>query len=215
MGIDRFYEDTRSRIVDLLADLPPDAYDEPVQACPGWRVRDVVAHLMGITEDALAGRLTGLPTEQQTAAQVGRCRQVPLAAVIDRWEQASPEFERLIEAMQIWPAVTDIVSHEHDIRAAVQRPGARDTDAVRVVSDALLHFAPPVPLTIEVEDDRVELGAGSPDGLFLRTSRWEVLRWRMGRRSRAQLAAMDWSSDPGPVLDHLFVFGPATADVIE
>jgi uncharacterized protein (TIGR03083 family) len=215
VSIDRLYEDTRARIVDLLADLPPETYDEPVRACPGWRVRDVVAHLMGITEDALAGRLTGVPTEQQTAEQVGRCREVPLAAVIDRWEQASPEFERLIEAMQIWPAVIDIVSHEHDIRAAVQRPGARDTDAVRVVSDTILRFAPPVPLTIEVEDDRIELGTGSPDRLLLRTSRWEVLRWRMGRRSRAQLAAMDWSDDPGPVLDHLVVFGPATADVIE
>jgi hypothetical protein len=37
----------------------------------------------------------------------------------------------------------------------------------------------------------------------------------MGRRSRAQLLAMDWSGDPAPVLDHLAVFGPAAQDVME
>jgi len=37
----------------------------------------------------------------------------------------------------------------------------------------------------------------------------------MGRRSRSQLTALDWSGDPSAVLDHLVVFGPATADVIE
>ena len=49
----------------------------------------------------------------------------------------------------------------------------------------------------------------------LHTSRFEALRWRTGRRSRAQLAAMDWSDDPAPVLDHLYLFGPADADVVE
>jgi hypothetical protein len=37
----------------------------------------------------------------------------------------------------------------------------------------------------------------------------------MGRRSRAQLAALDWSGDPSPVLDHLTFFGPSAADIIE
>ena len=51
--------------------------------------------------------------------------------------------------------------------------------------------------------------------LTLATSRFEAFRWRMGRRSRAQLAALAWSGDPAPVLDHLAVFGPASSDVIE
>ena len=51
--------------------------------------------------------------------------------------------------------------------------------------------------------------------LGLTTTRYEAFRWRMGRRSRGQLAALDWSGDPAPVLDHLVVFGPAGADIIE
>ena len=57
-----------------------------------------------------------------------------------------------------------------------------------------------------------------PDGepaLELTTTWYEAFRWRMGRRSRSQLAALDWSGDPSPVLDHLVIFGPATVDVIE
>jgi hypothetical protein len=59
-------------------------------------------------------------------------------------------------------------------------------------------------------DERAEI----PE-LLLSTSRFEALRWRTGRRSRAQLAAMDWSGDSTPVLDHLYLFGPAEADLIE
>ena len=58
-------------------------------------------------------------------------------------------------------------------------------------------------------------GAGKEELLGLTTTRFEAFRWRMGRRSRDQLAALDWSGDPAPVLDHLVVFGPARTDIIE
>lgn len=41
------------------------------------------------------------------------------------------------------------------------------------------------------------------------------MSWRMGRRSRDQLAALDGSGDPALVLDQLVIFGPARADIIE
>jgi len=72
-----------------------------------------------------------------------------------------------------------------------------------------------VPLRVTVED--AEYRSGPEDGpqIALRTTRFEALRWRTGRRSRAQLAAMDWSADPAPVLDHLYMFGPADIDIDE
>lgn len=51
--------------------------------------------------------------------------------------------------------------------------------------------------------------------LGLATTRFEALRWRMGRRSRAQLAVLAWAGDPAPVLDHLVVFGPARHGIAE
>jgi hypothetical protein len=37
----------------------------------------------------------------------------------------------------------------------------------------------------------------------------------MGRRSREQVLAMDWSEPPGDPVDRLFVFGPAQHDLVE
>jgi hypothetical protein len=57
-------------------------------------------------------------------------------------------------------------------------------------------------------------GTGAP-AATLRASDFELLRAFMGRRSRAQLLALGWDADAGPYVDHLHVFGPAAADVVE
>ena len=44
---------------------------------------------------------------------------------------------------------------------------------------------------------------------------FEFFRLRLGRRSRRQVARLDWSDDPERVLDAMFVFGPATTDLDE
>ncbi|HEV7212676.1 MAG TPA: hypothetical protein VGN47_13295 [Blastococcus sp.] len=57
---------------------------------------------------------------------------------------------------------------------------------------------------------------GSAEGpVVLRTTTFEAFRWRLGRRSRAQLAAMDWTGDPAPFLDALCAFGPSEVDLVE
>jgi len=80
----------------------------------------------------------------------------------------------------------------------------------------------PVPVRIVTEDGEYLVGhdADHPEltccrELTLATRRFEAFRWRMGRRSRSQLAALAWSGDPAPVLDHLAFFGPASSDIIE
>ncbi|MDP9165901.1 MAG: hypothetical protein M3O32_07550 [Actinomycetota bacterium] len=83
-------------------------------------------------------------------------------------------------------------------------------------SDQLLTILQtPVPLRVVVEDGEYHTGTEDDFGLRLHTTRFDALRWRTGRRSRAQLAAMDWSDDPSPVLEHLFLFGPANVDAVE
>jgi hypothetical protein len=72
----------------------------------------------------------------------------------------------------------------------------------------------PVPVRIVTEHGEYLVGGDQPT-LTLSTSEYELFRWRMGRRSRAQLAAMDWSGEPSGVLDQLTVFGPAPGDVVE
>jgi len=116
------YLDTRARLVALVAELDATALATPVPACPGWSVQDVVAHEVAITEDALAGRLTGPPSDEQTAAQVARFKGRDIAAVLATWAQTAPRFAAAAAAAGAWPAVLDIGSHEHDIRGALGRP---------------------------------------------------------------------------------------------
>ena len=230
------YRDTQARLAALIAGLDATALGTPVPACPGWSVQDVVAHELAITEDALAGRLTGPPDDEETAAQVARFRGHDIGDMLATWAQTTPPFSDVVGAFGIWPAVIDLASHEQDIRGALGRPGERDSKVVRVCAGAVLSvLAPPVPVRITVEDaefragpgegaefqagpgEGAEFRAGPGEGaeLGLVTTRFEALRWRMGRRSRAQMAAFDWSGDPAPVLDHLVVFGPSATDIIE
>lgn len=210
------YEDTRVRLLGLLESLDADEFAAPVPACPGWSVSDVVAHLAAVGEDVVAGRLAKPPTDEETAAQVARFDGMPLSEVVARWTEVVPAFEEVISGFSVWPAVLDIVSHEHDIRGAVGRPGGRDSDAVRAGSEQLVTWLrPPAPMRVVLEDAEYRVGPEGDGGLELRTTRFEAVRWRLGRRSRAQMASFAWSDDPAPVLDHLVIFGPASRDVIE
>ena len=212
----RLYRDTRERLTALVAGLDERSLAAPVPACPGWQVQDVVAHLAAIVEDALAGKLTGPPSEAETAVQVARSRGRPMTRTLAEWTAAAPQFEEAISASGIPPAVIDVASHEQDIRGALGLPRARDSEAIRQMAGWLLRgLRTPVPVRVTVEDAEFRTGPDGEPTLGLRTSRFEAFRWRMGRRSREQLAALDWSGDPAPVLDHLVVFGPARTDIIE
>jgi|SRR5215469_3230179 len=209
------YRDTRERLTDFVAGLDSVQLSAQVPACPGWAVRDVLAHLTAIPEDALAGRLAGVPDEEFTADQVARFADVSVPEMLTRWSAAAPRFEEVVQGFQIWPAVIDVASHEQDIRGAVGRPGARDCAAIRGTTAWLMSWLEaPVPFRILTEHGEYLVGGDHPT-LTLSTSEYELFRWRMGRRSRAQLAAMDWSDDPSGVLDQLAVFGPAASDVVE
>jgi uncharacterized protein (TIGR03083 family) len=210
------YREIRERVTALVSGLGDEALATPVPACPAWSVRGVLSHLVAIPQDARAGRLAGIPSDEYTAGQVARLADHDLAGLLALWQEHAPQFERDIAASGVWPAVIDAASHEQDIRGALGQPGARDCEAVRLSAGNLLRWLdPPVPLRVTVEDAQYRTGPDDGAELRLTTTRFEAFRWRMGRRSQAQLAALDWSGDPTPVLRHLTVFGPAAQDIVE
>jgi uncharacterized protein (TIGR03083 family) len=212
----RWYQETRERITALVTGVDDAALSTAVAACPGWTVRDVVAHLAAIAEDWVGGRLTGPPTDDETAAQIARYGAQDMAEILLAWATASAQLDRMAENQGVEPPLGDVTSHEHDIRGALGAPGALDSAAVWYSSDRLLtNLRTPVPLRVTVEDAQYRSGPDDLAEIRLRTTRFDALRWRTGRRSHAQLAAMDWSDDPTPVLDHLCLFGPADADLAE
>jgi hypothetical protein len=212
----RMYHEAMGRITSLVSDEGDARLDITVAACPLWSVRDVVAHLAAVADDWGQGVLTGAPTDEQTAAQVARFHGQDLAEIIETWTKAAAHLSDLADDSGVEPPIGDVAAHEHDVRGALGKPGARDSAAVRYTSDRLLsNLTSPVPLRVTVEDAQYRSGPDGGTEIELRTTRFEALRWRTGRRSRRQLAAMDWSADPSQVLDHLFMFGPAEADLVE
>jgi len=186
-----------------------------VQACPGWRVRDVLAHLSGTVDDALAGRLTGPPSEEVTAEQVVRHRSTGTDELLSSWTASAPAFEEVISGLEVWPAALDVLSHEHDVRHALDRPGGRDDPLTPLAADMLLRrLDGEVALAAVVDGDPVDVEGPGPT-LGLRTTAFEVVRAALGRRSMAQVRRLDWTGDPTPVLASFFIFGPATDDLVE
>ena len=210
------YRDSRVRLTGLLGDAGDADWARPVPACPGWDVHDVVAHLVAIVEDALAGRLAGPPSPEQTAEQVARNRDRPGPDLLTRWTEQAPEFERAITELDIWPAAFDVGAHEHDIRGPLGRPGGRDCPLVRTAARMLVAWVGgDATIVADLEGDEVRSG-GEGTVYRLRTTSFEVFRLRFGRRTREQVAALDWSPvPPAPVLDSLFLFGPTAQPIVE
>jgi hypothetical protein len=214
------YRGARERVSALVAD--PSVSDRPAPATPGWTVHDVVAHLAGVAHDVATGTLpSGYATPEWTAEHVARGRGVPTSEVVARWAEHSVAVEALLDVTPVWPVVIDAGSHEHDIRGALGDTGGRDSDLVVIAAKVMLRgLDVPATLRVTTEHHDVRVGprdddADAGDAVVLRTTTFEAFRWRLGRRSAAQLAAMDWSGDPAPFLPHLCVFGPAEHDVVE
>jgi uncharacterized protein (TIGR03083 family) len=213
--LSQYYRESRERLSELVRSHPgSDATAVP--ATPGWSVHDVVAHLTGVAEDLANARPpSGGATSEWTAGHVARGAGLPTGELLDRWAGASPAVERIVDAGS-WPPVLDAVSHEFDVRSALGDASGRDGEFVAIAAKVLLAgLGPERPLVIETEQKLIRVGPAEGEPVVLRTTCWEAFRWRMGRRSPAQLAAMDWSADPSEFLDQLCIFGPAKADVIE
>lgn len=224
------YVASRRRLCTLLGGVDDRGLDAPSPATPGWRVRDVIAHLAGIVGDAVAGRLTGPPTPEQTARQVQERDGQPLGDVLAEWDAALPDLLAAVRAgLVAAPLALDMVSHEQDVRTAVGAPrldagDPAQADAIRFVAAGFAIGA--ARRAREAGLPRLGLRAADtgwpvrdwPEGTVLVTapSEFEIARGLAGRRSAAQLRGWEWAADPGDYLRLLSPFGPLPeADLAE
>ena len=71
------YADLRESRHELVGEVDPAGLERPAAATPGWRVRDVLAHLVGVSDDIVSDRRDGIASDAWTGAQVDRRRRLP------------------------------------------------------------------------------------------------------------------------------------------
>jgi uncharacterized protein (TIGR03083 family) len=223
MDVARLYREHRERVTGLVRPVPEAQLLQPCPACPGWTVHDVVSHLAGCAADAIAGELGGVPSEEQTAAQVEARRGQPTTVVLREWERSASQFELVLAKAgpALFAAAMDAAVHEQDIRGALELPGERDSETLTIAVDgrlerwfAALRSADLVAPALVGPTGEVWRGdPASP--VRWNASPYEVFRTAFGRRSAAQFARSFEGADPSPYLDAILIFGIATVDLLD
>jgi uncharacterized protein (TIGR03083 family) len=212
------YQQARLRIAEFALSATPAQLATVVPNCPAWTVADVVGHVTGIVEDALAGRLTGPPDEAMAAIQVARHKGEPITSVVAAWEEGAPGFESFVTAAALWPAVFDVSTHEQDIRHAVGLPNTAEQEVFAIVARMALPnlTLPDGQVLIASFPDGSTASSAVPSGLendgtsltwTVQCQPFDFVSARTGRQSFADSSKFVWSSDPTPILASISPLG--------
>ncbi len=157
----------RTDLADFLATLTPQEW-EAASLCEGWRVRDVVAHVMSFDVDLPVMFRRAVRARFHDVNQVGvdELRALGTDELLDRL-RARLRPQRLATTFAGRLALLDVTIHHQDIRRPLGRPRQIPADRLRVVlGDAVR----------------------SP----------ELPAWRLARGVRLVPTDLDWAHGSGP-----------------
>jgi uncharacterized protein (TIGR03083 family) len=163
MDVGEAYLEVQARLIAAIGEAAIDVR-APVPACPGWTVRDVIAHHVGVVADVARGdfgefqgrasdlleqwrdRDVATARDAMTARQVEERRDVEIPALVMEWRTSTLEVLPILNGEVSPPKstppfmgfvlVNDVVVHETDIRAAVGLPRAEESAALSLALTA-------------------------------------------------------------------------------
>jgi uncharacterized protein (TIGR03083 family) len=204
----------RGRIAAFVADLDEADLETIVPPCPAWTVHDVVAHVVGIPVALAAGDYPAGDVQAWIDKLVDARRGRRTGDVLAEWDASAGGIDALLTGFGDGAGrmVFDVVAHEHDIRLATGRPGARDSTGVHAAVAAIGGLLAPdlahagLPAVRITSNGRTwVVGEGEP-GLAIELEPFELIRVFGSRRSARQMRAMPWQGDLDrylPALTHL------------
>ena len=237
------YEATRISIRDLLESRPEEDLERPVPATPGWRVRDVVAHLVGDIECLTRGEFPSeffgaigdpaavVTLNEWTSGHVSGRDGRSLQEMLKEWDEVVEPLLRMMRGQEPWPEgvlplaevalVTDLGVHQQDLNGAFGIERDRDSAPVKIgtagyiaVMDMRLRSEGVGAVALEAPGKRWTAGGDEPQAT-VRASRFEFFRALSGRRSKEQLRSLEWEGDPEPFLDYFYPYGVREEALVE
>ena len=203
----------RAELIRRLRSLNPAQAATPVPSCPAWTVKDVAAHLSGLVVETLANVPPPRGSDEATARQVSDRAQSTLNEVCDEWEANAPAFDDFAagDAAYATTLTGDLAVHAHDIAEALLQPADEMSVGTLAATErylGLLQERAAEQLDVALTVDLIGVGlreasAGSKP-LKLAASPYAFLRSVTGRRSRSDVADLDWAGDPSELLDNCF-----------
>ena len=173
------YSELRIRVADLMRSISSEQALTVVPHCPQWTVKDCFAHMVSVPEDVIKGQMDGVATDAWTDRQVQRHKQDSVSVLLAIWEANAPVFAKILPNIPqpvLSQFMFDQTTHEHDIRAALGKPGARESMAVAVAEGFLRN-------SLSRNDDPAIASMANHE-----ISGFEFLRSLSGRRSKAQIS---------------------------
>jgi hypothetical protein len=215
------YSEAVSSFVEFARTLSVDDWTSAVPCTPLWTARDVLSHVAGVPDDGLAGRVDGAATDPWTASQVERNAPYSVDDLLARLLEQHEIFGSALDHIGEYRPPFDCHTHEHDLRHALGRPGNRDSAVIDDAATMMISsLGGPVGVTVRFEDGS-EVTGGSADAdrkVSLATTRFEVFRSKLGRRTAAQVRSLDWTGDVADVdavVADWFSFGPTDDPIVE
>jgi uncharacterized protein (TIGR03083 family) len=205
------YAHVRRTVAELLS-TARDVEDPAVPSCPEWTLRGLLAHLVGVAAMAI-GRMSGWPPAHEAPSA-----RMDVEELLATWELLGSRADRLLAEHGTRSGnilVMDAFTHELDIRYAIgaglpgEHPafaGAYEVLATGFAASVLDHDLPA--LRLSTGSTQWTVGMGAP-AATVTADRYDLYRSLAGRRSHAQIAALDWDRDSHRWLP-AFTWGPFT-----
>jgi uncharacterized protein (TIGR03083 family) len=206
----------QQRVIDLVRHLPPERAAMTVPACPDWTVRDLLAHMVGLGVDVVAGDEPDDHNSTWTGKHVTERRDRDVAALVAEWEAVAEPLQAWMRAHNVRP-LGDVIIHEQDLRGALAAPGAQDTPGLHAIRERFVgrlagrvEDLPPIAL---VGDGWTWTSHGAADdaAVALRAPDFDLARALVTRRSAAQLRGWTVRGDVTPYLEAFAMLGPLPA----
>ncbi len=201
------YERVRAEFAALALTATPDELLAPVAAAPGWVVRDLLGHVVGLTADLNASRFPEAGDADGsgwTGRQAAERRNLPIADVLAEWDREAPRFTDGLRTFGYEMGshfLADLLVHLHDAQVTIGREPFADP---LVMSVALDHYAEYLhnrftaagwgSAQVAAGADTWTIGAG-PTVATISGPTYDVLRSLCARRSEAQIRRLTCTGD--------------------